>query len=256
MAYGCSFNFRVSNFNQLEQLYNETKPINERVGNRGTMRDIRPLGSRTQKHARVEKIDDNTYSCTFYDTRCVTYHRDGKVEFNHGGWVSQSTRSFMGACMPWGLCASLIQSRIHIYKATSNHYYIIGNEPLIISDINATEYSILNAVTPTKRKVNREQSKEARAKFTAFLTFARGFMDVLSMDVPKPETSWWEWDRTRREFMYQPEWFGEDKYLDVLATFVHQGYGGKTYAQIHKQIMNEMTVYDRVELPMGSCQKR
>ena len=254
MAYGCSFNFRVSNFNQLEQLYKETKSINERKHK--TDRDIRPLGSRTQKHARVEKIDDNTYACTFYDTRCVIYHRDGKVEFNHGGWVSQSTRSFMDVCVPWGWGATLIQSMIHIYKNSTNQFYIMGNQPLVISDINATEYSVLNAVTPTKRKVNREQSKEARAKFTAFLTFARGFMDVLSIEVPKPETNWWQLDMMRRDFMQAPDNYSEDKYLEVLAAFAHQGYRGKTYTQIHRQIFNDVTVYDRVELPIGACQKR
>ena len=254
MAYGCSFNFRVSNFNQLEQLYNETKPVNER--NRKTDRNIRPLGSRTQKHARVEQIDDNTYACTFYETRCVTYHRDGKVEFNHGGYVSQSTRSFMDACVPYGWGDCLIQSMLHVYKNSTAQYYIIGNVPLVISDINATEYSILNAVTPTKRKVNREESKAKRAQFKTFLEFARGFMDVLSMEVPKPETKWWEWDMMRRDFMEKPDNFSEEKYLDVLAAFAHQGYHGKTYAQINRQIMNEMTVYDRVELPLGSLQKR
>jgi len=254
MAYGCSFNFRVSNFEKLENLYNETKPINER--NHKTDRNIRPLGSRTQKHARAEKIDDNTYACTFYDTRCVIYHRDGKVEFNHGGWVSQSTKSFMDVCVPWGWGACLIQSMLHVYKLSTMQYYIVGNVPLVIDDINRDDYTVHNAVIPTKRKVNRIESKAKREQFKAFLTFARGFMDVLNMEVPKPENGWWEWDRARRDFMARPDNFSEEKYLDVLATFAHQGYHGKTYTQIHKQIMNEVTVYDRVELPIGSLQKR
>jgi len=127
---------------------------------------------------------------------------------------------------------------------------------LVIDDINKDDYAVINAVIPTKRKVNREQSKEARAKFTAFLTFARGFMDVLNIEVPKPTTSWWEWDRMRRDFMEKPDNYSEDKYLDVLAAFAHQGYHGKTYAQINRQIMNDMTVYERVELPLGTLQKR
>jgi len=254
MAYGISFYFRVSSFNQLEQLYKETKPINERSG--GITRDIRPLGSRTQKHARVEKIDDDTYACVFYDTRCVTYYRNGKIEFRHNGYSTQSTRSFIDACVPFSWGASLIQSMIHIYAQHTNQYYIMGNEPLIFNNIDDPTAEVINAVIPTKRKVNREESKKRREQFTAFLTFARGFMDVLGMDVPKPSTSWWEFDRTRRDFMEVPDNYTEDKYLDVLAAFAHQGYQGKTYTQIHRQIMNEATIYDRVELPIGSCQKR
>jgi hypothetical protein len=63
MAYGNSFHFNIQTFEQLEQLYKDTKPINER--GLKTTRDIRPLGSRNQKHARVIKIDDDTYGCVY-----------------------------------------------------------------------------------------------------------------------------------------------------------------------------------------------
>ena len=81
-------------------------------------------------------------------------------------------------------------------------------------------------------------------------------MDVLSIEVPKPDMSWWEWDRIRRDFMVRPDNFSEDKYLEVLGAFAHQGYHGKTYTQIHRQIMTDATVYDRVEMPLGAIQKR
>jgi len=255
MAYGSSFNFRVSSFSNLEQMYKETKPINERNG--GTSKDIRPLGSRTQKHARVEKIDDDTYACVFYDTRCVTYYRNGKVEFRHNGYATQSTRGFIDVCAPWGWGASLIQSMIHIYARHTNQYYIMGNEPLIFINIDDPTAEVINAVTPTKRKVNREQSKEARAKFQPFLNFARGVMGVLNLDVPKIDSmTWWEIRTLREEFISDPSSVTEDRYLDILAALIAQTYRGQTYTQIKRQLHAAGTVYDRVELPIGSCQKR
>jgi hypothetical protein len=254
MAYGNSFNFRVSNFANLEHMYKETPPIKER--GRGTDRDIRPLGNRNQKHARVEKIDNDTYACTFYDSRCVIYRRNGQLEINHAGWVTQSTRGFIDACLPWKWGANMVQSMIHIIDKQTHKAYIVGATSLIISDYNSEVYEVSNMVIPTKRKVNREESKAKREAFKPFLTFARGFMDVLNIEVPKLDDGWYVGQTHRNTFLSKPESYGEEKYLDVLSAFVYQGYHPKSYEQIKRVIMKEATVYDRVLCPVGDCQKR
>ena len=255
MAYGNSFEFNISSFEGLEQLYKDTKPINER--GRGTDRDIRPLGRRTQKHVRMEKINDDTYACTFYDERCVIYHRNRKLEIHTGGWVTQSTKGFIDACLPWRWGATMIQSMIHIIDKPLNKYYIVGGLPLIISDYDSEVYEVINPVVPTKRKVNREQSKVKREAYKPFLTFARGFMEVLNIEVPKSDESWWVSARNRDEFISKPETVTEERYLDVLSAFVHGGgYSPNSYKQIYNKLFKESTVYDRVICPIGDCQKR
>lgn len=261
MAFGNSFHFNIQSFEQLEQIYKDTSPINERIHK--TIRDIRPLGSHNQKHARVKKIDDNTYACVFYDTPCVTYHRNGKLEVTTGGWDTQSTTGFVNACMPYGWHAYRIQSRLHVqYGRTvgSTAFYIVGGDmtqPLTISDYRGEVFEVLNAVTPTKRRVHREETKIARAKHQPFLEFARGFMDVLNLDVPRnTDLTWWTQRAFIDEYYKDPSVFAEDKFLDLLSAIVHRGYRPIDFSQLKKMLHIDGTVYERVALPMGSCQKR
>lgn len=255
MAFGNSFDFNIESFEQLETLYNKVKPIREK--DRGTQRDIRPINSRGQKHVRVAKIDADTYACVFYGTECVIYHRNGELEVKTGGYATQSTTGFINACMPMWWQAYRIQSMVHLYDRVLRKYYIVGDNSLIISDCRGGPYEVTNAVVPTKNKVNRVESKAARAKYQPFLTFARGFMEVLGMEVPKDNSlAWGEGARIRHEFYTNPEAFPEDNYLSLLSAIVYQRYWPYTYAQVKAQIYKEGTVYDEIPLPMGTRQGR
>lgn len=261
MAFGNVFNFNVRSFEQLEQWYKDVKPIKER--GKGITGDIRPLGSRGQKHARVEKIDDDTYACVFYNTRCVIYSRDNKMSVNHGGYVTQSTSGFINACMPSGFGAWRIQDMLHIIERRSGNYdttkfYIVGNTPLVISNYSSDNYTIENAVIPTKRKVNRELTKAKRAKFMPFLQFAQGIMEVLNinLDEMKSNTLWYERSKLINDYYDSPETFDEEKYLDLLNAMVHERYHAKSFAQIKAALYRAGTEYDRIPLPVGASQQR
>jgi hypothetical protein len=255
MAFGNSFDFNIESFEQLEILYNKIKPIREKE--HGVSRDIRPINSRNQKHVRVEKIDVDTYACVFYDTKCVIYHRNGELEVRTGGYHTQSTTGFINACMPMWWQAYRHQSMVHIYDRMLRNYYIVGDKPVIISNCKGGPYEIVNAVMPTKRRVMRAESKAKRAKFQPFLTFARGFMEVLGMDVPRDtDLVWGEGNRLRHEFFTSPETFVEDDYLKLLSAFVHQRYHPMTFAQVKAEFNKEGTVYERVDLYIGARQCR
>ena len=49
----------LNSFSDVEKLYKNTKPVNERVV--GTRRDIRPISERKRKYERVHKFSDNCY---------------------------------------------------------------------------------------------------------------------------------------------------------------------------------------------------
>jgi hypothetical protein len=193
----------------------------------------------------------------------VTYQRNGKLEVTTGGYDTQSTTGFVNACMPSGWGAHRIQSRLHLYYGNwySDHkYYIVGGDtskPLTISDYRSEVFDIANAEVPTKRKVHREETKIARAKHQPFLEFARGFMEVLALDVPKnTEITWWTQRAFIDDYYKDPVTFKEEHYLDLLSAIVHRGDYPISFNQIKKMLHIDGTVYDRVALPMGSCQKR
>ena len=254
MAYGNSFNFNVNSFEQLEKIYNDTKPIREKQ--HGISRDIRPISSRGQKHARVVKVDKNTYGCVFYDTQCVTYHRNGKIVLNHGGWATQATTGFINACLPNGFHASRIQYLVHIWGRMDGEprFYILGDKPMTLKRTDNGSYTLSGMQTPTKSVVNREKSKKARAVYKPFLDFAYGFMELLKMDVPKAD-DYWDARRKMSAYFQNPEATPESEYLDILSAYVHTKWRGLSYKQLKGMLYRQATVYDKVKLPIGSFQK-
>lgn len=251
MAYYYQLDFRVSSFAQAEEAYNEVKPIKGKDG------DIRPLGDRRKQHYRIVKINDDAYACRLYNTDVATYYRDGKVKIDFGGWDTPTTRGFLERVLPAGWNMIRHNTSTHLTKMyprtsdelASNHYYIIGNAPVYI-DTNNDE--VTGYQKPTKTVVNRADSKARRERYAPFLQFAKTMLEVLQFEVPKPEFG----DRYKimHEFITLPEKFTEDSYIEVLSAFVYHGWYPRNYNQIKNLIYKEATVYDTIDLPLGSLQ--
>jgi len=255
MAFGTSFNFSVRSFGDIERKYLSTKPVREK--DRGIQRDIRPMNHRTNKHIRVEKVSDDEYGCVLYGTRVLSYLRDGSIKLTTGGYSTQSTSMFMGSCLPQGWYASRIQGALHVYQYEIKKYYIVGNEPLIIKDY-ATDNPVVvsGAVIPTKKVVNRTETKVKRDMYKPFLSFAQGFMEVLNIDVPKPDRiDYYAPIILVNEFLSTPETIGEDRYLEVLSALCNQYWRGQTYKQIKSRLYRNATVHDIVEMEIGKKQR-
>ena len=255
MAFGTSFNFSVRSFEQIENRYNSTKPVREK--DRGIQRDIRPMNHRTNKHIRVEKVSDDEYGCVLYGTRVLSYLRDGSIKLTTGGYSTQSTSMFMGSCLPDNWYASRIQGALHVYQYEIKKYYIVGKEPLIIKDY-ATDNPVVvsGAVVPTKKVVNRELTKVKRAVYKPFLAFAQGFMEVLNIDVPKPDrTDYYASGRLRNQILSTPETISEDRYLEVLSALCDHYWKERTFKHIKTMLYRTGTVHDTVEMEVGKKQR-
>ena len=255
MAFGTSFNFSVRSFGDIERKYLSTKPVREK--DRGIQRDIRPMKHRNNKHIRVEKVSDDEYACVLYDTRVLSYLRDGSIKLTTGGYSTQSTTMFMCSCLPQGWWASRIKGVLHVSQYEIKKYYIVGKAPLIIKDY-ATDNPIVvsGAVVPTKQVVNRALTKVKRDVYRPFLAFAQGFMEVLNIDVPKPEHgNFYANVKLRNEFLTTPEKIGEDRYLEVLSALCNQYFRGMTYKQIKSMIYRVSTVHDIVDMEIGKKQR-
>ena len=70
--------------------YTQIKPL------RGS-NNVRPIcktkNGRRKKHMQIIKRDD-AIACRLYDTDVVTFYKDGTVEYNSGGFISNTTHSF------------------------------------------------------------------------------------------------------------------------------------------------------------------
>jgi hypothetical protein len=194
---------------------------------------------------RVVKIDNDTYACRLYYTDVAVYHRNGLVKITQGGWNTMSTREFLYKSLPYGFRINYHNQRIHVTNSSAVEGWHVMGESLTL---NTHTGEILGGIQPTKQVVNRAESKANRAKFKPFLAWAKSYMVTLGMEVPN------EYSRVSlHEFMNEPENYPEDKYIDVLATFVNQRwYQQKTYEDVKKQLFKEGTVYEIINLPAGS----
>ena len=255
MAYYYEMEFRIDSFAEAEKTYNETKPI------RGKEGDIRPLGARHKQHYRIVKIDEDTYACRLYETNVATYYRDGKVKIDLGGWDTPTTRGFLERVLPAGWVNFRHNKFNHLVKGSNltwysvhdnqNHpKYIMGNSSVYI---NTNNNEVTGFIRPTRSVVNRADSKARRERYAPFLQFAKTMIEVLQFDIPKPDNRY-DCNKIIYEFMTLPEKFTEDKYLEVLSAFVYAGWYPRNYNQIKNSIYKETTVYDTVELPLGSLQ--
>jgi len=54
-------------------------------------------------NTRLEENDDGTVSVILHATRIVTYHPDGRVTLNSGGWQTHTTKDRINRCLPPGM---------------------------------------------------------------------------------------------------------------------------------------------------------
>jgi len=244
MGFSARPDFKVKSFVDAEHKYHSIIPI------RGTT--IRPLGDRRAKHLHIVKEDDETYLCYYYNTAVATFHRDGRIVYKTDGYNTVSTANVITAFAPYGYYACKYNNIIQMYH--DEKYYIVENG----FTYNTKTGELSGLRTPTKQLVDREATKEKREGTLPFLHFARGFMEVLNMDVPYDD------NRTIRNnhiinFYSNPSEFSEEQYLDLLSAFVYEdswnGNWAKSFKQVKTKIQRVFTVYREVEIPIGSLQK-
>ena len=62
---------------------------------RGRATDVRPLGDRRRDWEQVVKIDEDTYAYRHHATNVITFHADGRIVYDSGGYITKTTREFM-----------------------------------------------------------------------------------------------------------------------------------------------------------------
>lgn len=71
----------------------------------------------------VRDEEDGSISVFYHDTAVLTYHEDGAVTLNTGGWDTASTRNLINGYLP---------HHVRLYRDRSANWIIIkGNEPAV-----------------------------------------------------------------------------------------------------------------------------
>jgi hypothetical protein len=154
--------------------FENTKPIKGTGANGGRI----ALGHRHRvAEFYMEKKHDGRVECICYRTPVVTYHPDGNIELNSGGWGSQTTAYFIEEVLP-------VSCRV---KDSSLVIGIDGGEykmsrGLMLKRIDG-KLTPQNVEPDYVYRVKRKEATKARQRYAEFIKFFTGMTKLRGEDV-------------------------------------------------------------------------
>ena len=172
MSYGHNRNTgvkRLWNYADAVAKFENTKPIKGTGANGGRI----ALGHRHRvAEFYMEKKDDKRVECICYQTPVVTFHPDGNIELNSGGWGSQTTAYFIEEVLP-------VSCRV---KDSSLVIGIDGGEykmsrGLMLKRIDG-KLTPQNVEPEYVYRVKRKESNRIKKQYTEFTKYFMGMVKV------------------------------------------------------------------------------
>lgn len=153
----------------------QVKPIRGRS-------DCKPLGKRSKTHQTIRRGADDAVICRLYSTDVVTYHKDGRIDINFGGWASQTTMRFIGALLRvylrqahnrmWMQCKAL-------NRADAIGWYPVWTDgPNLCRRNGSGDLDFLNPFDVFSHRINRKRTNNVREKFRAFKDYLYQTMKI------------------------------------------------------------------------------
>lgn len=143
--------------------------------------EIKPIGDRRNQHKTIRKIWCGSIACRLYGTDVVTFHPDGRIEVCWGGYVTQTTWSFISELL--GIDITLRHTRAWITAqhnngntTTTGHYAMHPREPNILRRGEPVDkmrpwtapLHFENPVPVITHRVNRAGANRVRKQYKAF----------------------------------------------------------------------------------------
>jgi hypothetical protein len=167
----------LSSYNHYKAKYHDTKPI------RGRAQDTRPIGQRRRTWETIDKREINgeeVYVCHLYQTDCVAYYPDGSVGLQAGSWATPTTAEFMYTHSPFTVHKQYgnLWARVHSVGDETKSYPIPAQGELRLyarEHEGRVVYEPKDTIMISKRVVDRNKAKNARAKIQGFIDWAKSF---------------------------------------------------------------------------------
>lgn len=145
--------------------------------------ETKPIGDRRNQHKTIRKNPDGSIACRLYRTDVVTFHPDGRIEVCWGGYVTQTTSSFIASIL--GTHITLQHTRAWITAqhnngntTTTGNYAMHPTAPNILRRkdlvdktrpwISPAPLHFENPMPVTTHRVNRAGASRARKQYKAF----------------------------------------------------------------------------------------
>ena len=180
MSYGYLRNTGIPflrNYNEAQTKMDNTKPIRGSGANGGCI----ALGHRHRvAEFHMEKVQGTEkIECYCYRTPVVTYHPDGNIELNSGGWASSTTAQFIEDVLP---ISCRVQNNSLVIGLPSGNYRFKGNGLIL----RYNENGVLHPTNVEPDHVYRVNRKEANNVRKAYADFSRFFMGMAKLRGNEP----------------------------------------------------------------------
>lgn len=174
----------LSNYDEVQEHYKSVAHI------RGRTPDVRPLGrNRRYDHVTINQLDRSilsddeplgklvrTYSYRLYQTDCVEWFPDGKINVKHGDWNSPTTMQLLTFSLAkFGHIDSVRGKWYFVNKQGRN--FLIGKGITLVKEGDG--YVAETVVVEKRYKANRKALNTLRKKYKSFIDYGK---TALSLD--------------------------------------------------------------------------
>lgn len=147
---------------------------------RGRSPECKPLGDRKRSQYNIRREGDRIM-VRVYNTDVITYHPNGDIMVDTGGWSSNTTHQIIGAVLGWHLRTHTFDSRTWItaYDTEDNRgtFRLPNDTPThLTTDNNGNYYTIHNPTSVMVHKINRKAANQMRARYKPFTQFFESYI--------------------------------------------------------------------------------
>ncbi len=188
----------LRNWHIAEQHEQSIKPIRNRSP------ECKPIGNRRHQNLTIRRGSDETIICRVYRTDVLTYHKDGRIEINLGGWVTQTTLAFISSVLgrhvvqrhgrPWIYARAVVNgggdTGGDMGGKTVEGYHPLhasGSNLLTPYEPNPTMLVLQNPAPNKTHRINRAGANNVRKQYKAFKDYIMRTMRIRDEGFSKQE---------------------------------------------------------------------
>lgn len=156
---------------------------------RGDANNTKPLGFRHKKHMNIRREENGDIIIRLYSTDIITYHPNGTITLDHGGYKTLSTVSLMQAVLPWGIYPHLYHGAMWMCGdyaeegcATHTGHYCLPRKAVIEFNPETRNYRIHNPEPVYVHHIDRKNKNLVMKEYAGFLAYFKAVTALRAED--------------------------------------------------------------------------
>lgn len=203
---------RIADYKQAFNIWNNIKPMRNRIEGLDPKQPTRPLGQRrdVDTYSIRKNVWTEAIECVLYHTPVVTFTTEDEVKIKFGQWSSASTCQFISRVL--GVSACRVRGEVVVEFASGLKQMVKREEELVLVRGVDGRWQPKEAKALYDYRVNRKEANKVRRMCG---TFRKYMLGIVSLKEDKVTQYGVEYGRVSFTFAELMEVFGaEDRYND------------------------------------------